>query len=64
LTTTKAVDFDQFRDYLLSMKIEALVVALVARCATPIQVTSGKFQAFRNALSDDAAFTRYMNLNP
>ncbi len=32
------------------------------RCASPTQVTNGKFKAFRSALSDDAAFTRYMNL--
>jgi hypothetical protein len=28
-------------------------------CAMPIQVKDGKFKAFRSALSDDAAFTRY-----
>jgi hypothetical protein len=28
-------------------------------CAQPMQVTNGAFKAFRSALSDDAAFSRY-----
>lgn len=30
------------------------------RCAIPKQITKGTFRAFRSALSDDAAFSRYV----